>query len=320
MPGRRLEMEEREEIRVGLVRGESIRQMARRLGRPASTIAREVHRNGGRARYVAATAQRRAERRARRPKTPRLCRDAELAARVTQRLRDHDSPMTIARREGVCAETIYQAIYRGDRGLEVGLWRHLHHKRRQRRRRRCPGEQKRSVLGSFRPIAARPVAAEHRQAIGHFEGDLIIGAKNASAVITIVDRATRYCLLGALPDGYDASSVASCVTRLLRPIPEAGRSTLTWDQGREMALWSEIERRLGTPVFFADPHAPWQRPVNENFNGLIRRWLPKSTDLSVYSQDDLDTIARRVNHMPRRSLGWAHAHRRYYDALVAMTA
>ncbi|MHB1719814.1 MAG: IS30 family transposase [Acidimicrobiales bacterium] len=106
----------------------------------------------------------------------------------------------------------------------------------------------------------------------------------------------------------------------LHRVPEAGRSTLTWDQGREMALWSEIERRLGTPVFFADPHAPWQRPLNENFIGLIRRWLPKSTDLSAYCQDDLDTIARRINHMPRGSFDWAHAHRRYDDALVAMTA
>jgi IS30 family transposase len=320
MPGRRLGLGEREEIRVGLVRGESLRQIARRLGRPVWMIAREVDRNGGRTRYVAAAAQRRAERCARRPKTPLLVEDAGLARRVTRRLvEDRESPTTIARPKGVSHETITQAIYRGDRGLDPGLWRHLHHQRRRRRRRRCPGEQQRLVLGQFRPIARRPAAASRRRQVGHLEGDLIIGANNASAAVTIIDRATRFCLLGALPDGYGAASVAWCVTRLLRPIPEAGRRTLTWDQGREMALWADIEQVLGTPISFADPHAPWQRPVNENFNGLVRRWLAKSTDLSIYSQADLDAIARRINHMPRRSLNWGHAHRHYYDALVAMT-
>jgi len=256
MPGRRLELEEREEIRVGLVRGESLREIARRLQRPASTIAREVHRNGGRSRYVAAAAQRRAARRARRPKTPRLCADPLLAERITKRLEDHDSPMTIARSEQISHETIYQGIYRGDRGRKDGLWRHLHHRRRRRRRRHCPGKQKRLVLGDLRPIATRPAAAGTRTDIGHFEGEVIIGANNASAQLAIVDRATRFCLLGALPDGYDAVSVDRCVTRLLGQLPEEGRRTLTWAQVREMALWADIERCCGIPIVFADPHAP----------------------------------------------------------------
>ncbi len=222
--------------------------------------------------------------------------------------------MTIARPKGVSRETITQAISRGDRGLDLGLWRQLHHQRRRR-----PGEQKRSVLGQFRSIARRPADSGRRRQIGHLEGHLIIGANNASAVITIVDRVTRFCLLGALPDGYDAASATSCVIRLLRPIPQAGRRTLTWDQGQEMALWADIEHVLGTPIYFADPHAPWQRPVNENLNRLMRRWLAKSTDLSISTQADLDAIARRINHMPRRSLNWGHAHRHSYDALLATT-
>ncbi|MFC0082000.1 IS30 family transposase, partial [Aciditerrimonas ferrireducens] len=204
---------------------------------PVSTVAREVKRNGGPTRYVATCAQRRAERCARRPKIQRLCAERDLAARVTKALENRESPMTIARREGVSHETIYQAIYRSDRGLDRGLWRYLHHRRRQRRSRRHPGDTRRSVLGQFRPITRRPAAATRRTQIGHLEGDLLVGAKNASAIITIVDRATRFCLLGALPEGYDAKHMAQGVIRLLRPIPEAGRRTLTWDQGREMVLW-----------------------------------------------------------------------------------
>ena len=322
MAGVWLDVGEREEIRVGLAAGESLREIARRLGRPASTVCREVARNGGRGRYQAAAAQRRADRQRRRPKPTRFEADTELAGRVAQRLAAKDAPMTIARREGVSHETIYQAIYAaGGRGLPAGLHHHLHHRRRRRRCRRH-GEQptRRSPLGVFRPIASRPQVAAEREEIGHFEGDLIIGARGRSAVITLVDRATCFCLLGALPGVHDAGSVCDRLERLIGRLPDAGYHTLTWDQGREMAAWAQLERRCGIDVYFADPHSPWQRPVNENFNGLIRRWLPKGTDLSIHSQDDLDTLARQINHMPRRSLGWAHAHRHYYDALVAPTA
>jgi len=161
--------------------------------------------------------------------------------------------------------------------------------------------------------------AAAREEIGHFEGDLIIGARGRSAVITLVDRATCFAVLGQLPYSHDAGTVLDRLTQLFARLPDAGYNTLTWDQGREMARWADLEHATGIAVYFADPHSPWQRPVNENFNGLIRRWLPKSTDLSIYSQDDLDTLARHINHMPRRSLGWAHAHRHYYDALVALT-
>ena len=322
MAGVELDVGEREEIRVGLAAGESLRQIAQRLGRSASTVCREVARNGGRGRYQAAAAQRRADRQRRRPKPTRFETDAELARRVAQRLAAKDSPMTIARREGVSHETIYQAIYAaGGRGLPCGLHHHLHHRRRRRRCRRH-GEQptRRSPLGAFRPIATRPEAAAAREEIGHFEGDLIIGERGRSAVITLVDRATCFAMLGQLPYSHDAGTVLDRLKRLFARLPDAGYHTLTWDQGREMAAWTQLEHTTGIDVYFADPHSPWQRPVNENFNGLLRRWLPKGTDLAGYDQDDLDAIARQINHMPRRSLGWAHAHRHYHDALVALTA
>ena len=321
MPGTALSAEEREEIRVGLSKDRSYAAIARDLVRPTSTVSREVGRNGGRWHYRAADAERRARRRRRRPKTTVFEADRALAGRVEARLEALDSPMTIARREAVSHETIYQAIYaHGGRGLRDGLSLCLHHRRR-RRRPRCRQVAKRlSVLGVFRPIAARPAAAEGRVEIGHFEGDLIVGAGGRSAVVTLVDRATRLCLLGALDSHHDADAVSDRLSRLLRRLPDEGLRTLTWDRGTEMAAWQRTELLTGVPVYFADPHSPWQRPVNENFNGLIRRFLPKGTDLSVHSQDDLDALSRRVNHTPRRSLGWAHAHRRYYDALVALTA
>jgi len=174
-------------------------------------------------------------------------------------------------------------------------------------------------VGAFRPVATRPEPAAAREEIGHFEGDRIIGARGRSAVITLVDQATCFALLGQLPSSHDAGTVLDRLTQLSARLPDTGYHTLTWDQGREMAAWADPEDAGGIAVCFADPHSPWQRPVNENFNGLIRRWLGKSTDLSIYSQDDLDTLARHITHMPRRSLGWAHAHRHHYDALVALT-
>jgi IS30 family transposase len=320
MAGVALDVDEREEIRVGIDRGESSSEIGRRLGRPASTVCREIARNGGRGRYQAAAAQRRAERQRRRPKQTRFGADPELAGRVAERLAAKDSPMVIARRLGVSHETIYQAIYTPGRGLCGGLHVHLHHRRRRRRCRRRAQSPRRSPLGAFRPIAARPPEAAAREEIGHFEGDLIVGAGGRSAVITLVDRATCFCLLGHLPYTHDADSVCERLRQVFGRLPDAGARTLTWDQGREMATWSQLEAACGVTVYFADPHSPWQRPVNENFNGLLRRFLPKGTDLSVHSEADLADLERRINHMPRRSLGWAHAHRHYHDALVALTA
>jgi len=318
-----LDAEEREEIRVGLDRGDSLAEVARRLRRPTSAVSREVKRNGGRGRYAAVQAGRRAARKRARSKSTVFQADPALASRVADQLAEKDSPMTIAIAEGISHETIYQGIYAGGRrGLPAGLGRHLHRHRRHRKARPRGGapSKKASPLGLYKGIALRPEGADEREEVGHLEGDLIIGQAGASAVVTLIDRATSFAMLGSLEGGHTAEQVANRVEMLLRRFPPEARRTLTWDQGREMARWPELEELSGVSVYFADPHAPWLRPVNENFNGHVRRWLPKGTDLSIYNQDDLEAIAMQINSMPRRSLGWDSAYRHHYDAIVALTA
>lgn len=286
-------------------------------------------RNGGRERYQAVAADQAAAERRRRPKTPKLVFHPELAAHVERRLRDDKaSPYTIAHDlagDGaavtVSPETIYQAVYgHGRRGLPTGLHVHLHRQRRCRKKRRLAGEaEKASPLGLFRPIASRPESVDERGEPGHWEGDLIIGAANRSAVVTLIERVSRYNLLGDLPEGATAEGVLACLIELFDQMPPELRRTLTWDQGREMCRWADPEVVSGLEVYFCHPHSPWQRPVNENFNGLVRRWLPKSTDLAVYTQEDLDAISRQINTMPRRSLQGDTAAHRYHALTVAST-
>lgn len=240
MPGRALSVEEREEIRIGLEAGERFAELARALGRPTSTISREVHRNGGRCAYRAVSAERRAVRKRHRPKLTLFQESPGLADHVEARLRALDSPTTIAielARSGgidglmVSPETIYQGIYaQGRRGLAAGLGGCLHRKRRRRRPRVRAGEPpKPGPLGTFNLIGLRGEIAALRSEVGHFEGDLIIGAGGRSAVVTLVDRMSRYNLLGELPHGHDATSVLAWLTGLLKRVPEALRRTLTWD-------------------------------------------------------------------------------------------
>ena len=332
MPGTALSVEEREEIRIGLEAGESFAELARALGRPTSTISREVARNDGRRVYRAVTAERRAVRKRHRQKLTLFQAIPGLAAHVEARLRALDSPTTIAielARAGgidgltVSAETIYQGIYaRGARGLAAGLGGCLHRKRRRRRPRVRAGEVPKAAgpLGQFNLIGLRPEIAALRSEVGHFEGDLIIGEGGRSAVVTLVDRMSRYNLLGRLPHGHDATSVLTCLTGLLEQVPDQLRRTLTWDQGREMARHPELAAIAGIEVFFAEPHHPWQRPSNEAFNGLLRRYVGKGTNLAVYSQTDLDAISYRLNTMPRRIHNWRSAADCYNPAVVALTA
>jgi IS30 family transposase len=322
---------EREEIRVGIEAEESLSDIARELGRSVSTISREVARNGGRAHYRAELAQRRCDKQRRRARLTKFERCEELADHVEQRLVHKDSPTTIAielARAGgvngltVSAETIYRAVYaQGRQGLAPGLGRHLHRKRRARKR-RCRGgtPKKASPLGQFTLIHERGAPANERSEVGHFEGDLIIGANNRSAIVTLIDRTSRFNLIGDLPGSHDATAVLSCLIELLERVPASLRKTLCWDQGREMALHQELSAAVDIDVFFADPHSPWQRPTNENFNGLLRRYVGKATDLSVFTQKDLDVISHRINTMPRRLFKWESALDRYTAAVVALTA
>lgn len=331
MPANPLTMCEREEIRAGIERGESDVVIAGRLGRCRTTVNREINRNGGRVVYTAVAAQARATVERERPKVPRLVADPVLAAQVTARLEAKDSPMTIARElaggvHGVTAlishECIYAAVYaQGRRGLGRGLHKHLHRRRRCRKRRVVPGETpavKTSPLGVFNLIHSRPEVAADRVEVGHLEGDLILGSFNRSALVTVFDRASRYLWLADLPNGHDADETLGALIELCERIPEPLRRTLTWDQGSEMARHADLAATVGIDVYFADPHSPWQRPTNENGNGLIRRYVGKGTNLNVYTPADLRAIEHRLNTMPRLSLNWNTAETIYTQA-VAMT-
>ena len=331
MPAEPLTALEREEIRAGIERGESNTEIARRLGRHRSTIGRELERNRGRNVYTAVTAEARAVTERARPKDSKLTADRALAAHVTERLKAKDSPMTISIElargtHGMVArishETIYQAIYaHGTRGLERGLHLGLHRRRRCRKHRRRPGEAlpaKASPLGTFNLIHDRPPEAWTRREVGHLEGDLICGSHNRSAIVTVFDRASRHCWLADFPASHDAEETLAAVGEILQRIPAQLRRTLCWDQGREMARHHQLAERHGIDIYFADPHSPWQRPTNENGNGLIRRYVGKGTNLNVHTPTDLRLIEERINTIPRRSLNWDTAQNRYHAA-VAMT-
>lgn len=325
MAGVRLDDHEREEIRAGIERGECFAGIGRGLGRPTSTVSREVARNGGREGYSATAAARRAAQQSCRPRPAKLAADAALRLKVRDKMLEGYSPCATSRllaEEGhtISHETIYAACYAGRNGpLGPSAWRLLPRKRRARRHRR-DSAPKPSVLGGFRPISQRPASVADRTETGHIEGDLIIGERNGSAAVTLIERTSRLTLVGALPDGYGAEQVAGCVRRLLARLPVSMRRTLTWDQGREMTRWPAIEAGGLTTVYFCEPHAPWQRPTNEQNNGVIRHWLPKGTRLDIYSQTDLDGIAERINRMPRRLLDWKSARTVYADLAVALTA
>jgi transposase, IS30 family len=310
-PGR-LTLADREEITIGLQAGESFTAIAARLGRAVSTVSREVAANGGRAGYRAWRAHQRAREQARRPKAPKLA-CPQLAAQVTAWLAQWWSPVQISARlrieypgdpmMHVSHETIYQALYVQGRGeLRRELARCLR-AGRARRRPRGRGENTERMKGMVM-ISERPAEAGDRAVPGHWEGDLIIGKDCRSAVGTLVERTTRYVLLLHLPDGRDAHLVEAAMRQAITALPAGLARTITWDQGIEMIYHAHFTIATGIPVYFCDPHSPWQRGSNENTNGLLRQYLPKGTDLSVHSAGDLAHIAASLNNRPRKTLGF----------------
>ena len=321
MPADPLSLFEREEIRAGIERGETDTQVAERLGRHRSTVGREVARNGGRSRYQAVAAQRRYDRQKRRAKVPKLIADPDLGAEVSRRLEAKDSPMRIsieltAEGRPISHECIYTAIRTKDWGLEWGLWRHLQlpRKRRKHRGRRSPGS---SSLGFYCSIHDRPTRAWDRSEPGHLEGDLIVGAYNRSALITLFERTSRHLWLANVT-AKTADAVYDALVATFDRIPPPLRLTLAWDQGAEIAHHARLALETGTHIYIADPKSPWQRPTNENGNALIRRYVGKGTDLTRFTPTELRAIETRINTIPRRTLNWATAHDTY-TAPVAMT-
>jgi len=310
-PGR-LTLADREEIILGLRAGESFTVIAARLGKAVSTVSREVAANGGRDQYRAWRAHARPREQARRPKTPKLA-CPQLAAQVATWLDQWWSPVQIARRlrieypgdpmMRVSHETIYQALYVQGRGeLRRELARCLRTGRAKRRPRGRDGRS--GHIKDMVMISERPAEAEDRAVPGHWEGDLIIGKDCKSAVGTLVERTTRYVLLLHLPEGRDARLVEQAMRQVIGTLPAALARTITWDQGIEMSFHAQFTIATGIPVYFCDPHAPWQRGSNENTNGLLRQYLPKGTDLSVHSAADLARIAASLNDRPRKTLGF----------------
>jgi IS30 family transposase len=305
---------EREEISRGIAAGLAARSIAGRIDRPSSTVSREIARNGGRGAYRALAADVAAFERARRPKTSKLAANAELRGVVAAKLDDDWSPQQIAQwlqREHpgdaamrVSHESIYRDVYMPSRKVfDASMFHRLRSDRSIRRPRGKRSSYGRGQIRNTVSIRERPVEADNREVAGHWEGDLVYGTR-PSAVATLVDRATRYAIVVALPDGHKAEAVARALIDQMSRLPAHLRRSLTWDRGLEMAHHAAITEALSMPVFFCDPHHPWQRGTNENTNRLLRQYLHKNADLGSFTQVHLNSVAAKLNHRPRRVLGW----------------
>ncbi|WP_404393509.1 IS30 family transposase [Humibacillus xanthopallidus] len=332
LSGRYLSFQERELISVWAAEKAGVREIARRLGRSPSTVSRELTRNARFAvpgpsappgtrpsprPYLASVAQARAEARGRRPKPGKLASNPRLARYVQDKLGGpsrwspeqisatlartfaHDKTMQVSH------ETIYQALYvQGRGGLRRELASCLRTGRAVRRPNRDPGQRRTRVPDELL-ISNRPAEAADRAVPGHWEGDLIIGADSGSAIATLVERTTRYTMLLHLPGRHDAVAVRDAMSQAITALPSHLWRSLTWDQGSEMVgAHTEIRVATGLPIYFCDPHSPWQRGTNENTNGLLRQYFPKGTDLSTHTATDLLDVAAALNARPRKTLGW----------------
>jgi len=310
----RLSLSQREEIRAGIAAGESFRSIARRLGRAPSTISREVGGVRRRASYRATRADDRACLEALRPKPAKLACNPRLRRVVVAMLKKHYSPQQISAKLKldypddaelrIAPETIYQSLYVQSRGrFRKDLSTYLRSGRSKRKPRRGPTGRGR--IPAMVSISKRPAEVEDRAVPGHWEGDLIVGKQNRSFIGTLVERQTRFVILTHLGNDATTETVTAQIAKQIKQLPVHLRRSLTWDQGREMARHLDFTVATGVKVFFCDPHSPWQRGSNENTNGLLRQYFPKSTDLAVHGQVELNRVAAELNGRPRQTLGWA---------------
>jgi IS30 family transposase len=320
-----LTIQEREQILFGIGRGDSLSEIARSLERSPSTVTREVNANGGREQYSAWHAHARARQQARRPKPCKLQR-GRLLREVSKRLEQLWSPEEIARRlpleypddpeMRVSHETIYQSLFvqgRGEQRRELA--RCLRSGRTVRRSR--DRVEKRGRLPGMVMISDRPAEVEDRAVPGHWEGDLILGEGGRSAVGTLVERTTRLLLLLDLAGDRSAEAVEAAMRKAISTLPAELCRSITWDQGAEMAKHADFSLATGIPIFFCDPHSPWQRGSNENTNGLLRQYLPKGTDLSKQTAADLRRIQRSLNGRPRKTLGFMTPSEKFAELVAA---
>jgi IS30 family transposase len=338
--GRFLTADDREILALRKAAGATNAAIARELGKHPSSIGREIKRNSDplrgtghvRREYVGSKAHKRAVDRTRRPKPAKLRRavNPELHDYVQAKLTLRWSPEQIVtqlpidfpdRAEmRVSHETIYQALYVQGRGaLRRELAACLRTGRAVRRPHKSADARRTRIVGMIN-ISERPAEAEDRAVPGHWEGDLIIGKDSASAIGTLVERTTRFCMLLHLPGRHGAEDIERAMLEAIRLMPEELRRSLTWDQGSEMANHAEITIASGLDIFFCDPHSPWQRGSNENTNGLLRQYFPKGTDLSVHSAQHLRDVAAELNGRPRKTLGWRSPHKALNELLVATAA
>ncbi|MCQ8195599.1 IS30 family transposase [Streptomyces rugosispiralis] len=313
----------------------SVRTIAAELGRSPSTISREIRRNGMPLRgdrtrwaYRPHAAQRRADRRRPRPKPGKIGQNPELRDFIQAHLAMRWSPEQICqalRRRfpdrpemHVVHETIYQALYVQGRGeLRRELARALRTGRARRRPHRQAAARQPRFSHPMVMISERPAEAADRAVPGHWEGDLIIGKDGASAIGTLVERATRYVMLVHLPGGRAAEDVSTALQTIVQTLPRHLVKSLTWDQGSEMAAHHAFTVATDVPVYFCDPASPWQRGSNENTNGLLRQYFPKGTDLSVHDPEQLTAVAAELNSRPRKTLDWETPAERLHKLLAA---
>jgi IS30 family transposase len=319
---------EREEISRGIACELSLRSIANELGRSASTISREVNRNGGLKEYRASEADQVAWDRAHRPKPCKLAQHPMLKRIVASKLKMNWSPKQIGgwlkrqypddENRHVSHETIYRSLFIQARGvLKKELLQYLRSQRTIRRSKHS--SLKKAGLGQIANMASireRPASVEDRAVPGHWEGDLIAGSKN-SYIATLVERHSRYVMLAKVKN-KDTESVVSALIKQSKKLPGELYKSLTWDRGKELADHRRFTMETNIDVYFCDPSSPWQRGSNENTNGLLRQYFPKGTDLSVHSQAKLNAVARQLNERPRKTLEFETPASRF-SACVAMT-
>jgi IS30 family transposase len=325
---RYLSVQDRVAIADGLLVKESLRTIAERIGKNVSTVSREIRLRSVDGRYLPYHADRAAATARARPKQSKLVVNAVLREAVEEGLSRKLSPEQISNRlrrdhpddesMQVSHETIYQALYFQARGgLKKEVQQALRTGRTRRKPHRKGDERYQRFVDPMVMISDRPAEVDDRAVPGHWEGDLITGEKNQTAIGTLVERSTRYTMLVHLPGGHDAESVRDALIETMSTLPAHLRGSLTWDQGCEMAGHKQFAMATDMTVYFCDPASPWQRGSNENTNGLLRQYFPKGTDLSIYSPDDLEHVAQELNGRPRKTLDWDTPAERLRDLLLA---